>query len=88
MSFFFFNVGLGKEKKREKNPHGDCSILLNEDQIAILDDELEITCREAYRTDFWSRRGGGGEGGMGWEFGVEQIQTITYRVDKQQYPTE
>lgn len=56
--------------------------MLNEDQIAILDDELKITCREAYRTDLWSKRGEGGGRGLGWEFGVSRYK-LTYRVDKQ-----
>ena len=29
---------------------------------------------------------GEGGGGMNWEFGVYQMQTITYRIDKQQGP--
>ena len=32
-------------------------------------------------------QGGGGEGGMEWEFGISRWQTIIYRMDKQQGPT-
>ena len=31
--------------------------------------------------------GGEGGGGMDWEFGDQQMQTIIYRMDRQQGPT-
>ena len=66
MSFFFFNVGLRKEKKREKNPHGDRSILLNEDQIAILDGELRLPAeRHTEQTCGPKEEGEEGEGWAG-----------------------
>ena len=45
------------------------------------------TDSQIQRTDLLPRWRGGG-GGMDWEFGIDQqMQTITYRMDKQQGPT-
>ena len=70
----FFNVGL--RKKKEKKFWWRSLHLVKWGSDCYSRWWTEITCREAHRTDLWSKRGGGRGGGMGWEFGVGRYKLL------------